>query len=469
MNPLIINYFTTALIIKSANNSTGVNNMNVPQNDSCESGKKSIAEGVRAALETDQYLTTMEQLAFDMARYYASLGLQQYEASILIKQTGPIIDKEALFPIIEKAYALRPQHSYPALNEYSLAKYVLEQAQGSIRLRDWDNGFMFWTGTHWNVIEGEQKVEDAVKQILATLLERMGEPHQSAYGNWLNDPENHALLMTAVRMKAKRVPDYRLNNHLDLYLFENGWYSLYERKLVIPEMDDYMTDENRLNGAYDETADCPRWKEYISKVTQGDQRMMDFMQMLCAWILCIKDRYKWYLFVFWNQEGNGGTMMLKALQQVLGSYAAVLPSAFFSQMTTTVDDLSHLSRKQLLSVSHADFKNAIVSPRAAAVACNSNLGGWNRHHGEFRDFTLNGNLILLANDDPRGVSVNMEQHEEVIVIPFAGGHLGRRSRRSFAAMVDSEKNGILTWILQGYDMLLMNDGFLRVPDGAFYL
>lgn len=443
--------------------------MNVAQKERSQSVEKLIPDSVSAVLEANEYRTAILNHAFDMARYYASLNLDCNEAEILIQKTGPVLDRKALVPIIKKAYALRPQHSYPALNEHSLAKYVLEQAQGSIRVCDRDNGFMFWTGTHWSVNEGELKVAHAIKQILATLLERMGEPHQSAYGSWLNDPENHTLLINAVNREAERVADYLLNKYPGLYLFENGWFSLHEKKLVIPERDHYMTDENRLNGAYDETADCPRWKEFVRRVTHGDQPMMDFLQMLCAWILCIKERYKWYLFVFWNQEGNGGTMMLKALQQVMGSYAAVLPSAFLSQSTTTVDDLSHLSRKQLLSLSHADFKHAIVSHRSASVARNSNLVGWNRHHGQLRDFTLNGNLVLLANDDPHGVTVNTERQESVLVIPFAGGNLSRKSRRSFEDMILRERNGILNWILQGYEMLKRNDGFLRVPDGAFYL
>ena len=405
------------------------------------------------------------KMAYGMAYDYANRGFYRHEAEILIQKLIPNLAEIEITDLLEKAYTSSRNNLYPVLNAPSLARYVLEHAKGNIQVRAKNNCFLYWTGTYWSVNEGQQKVAHAVKEILATLLEHMKEPHKSDYLNWLNDPENNKLLIEAVNREAERIPNSRFEEISRLLHFENGGYSFFEKKLVMPEREQYLTDDYRLNGEFDENAKCSGWKVFLNRVTKGDKIMLEYLQMLCGYLLC-NFNYRGFVLVFWNQGGNGGTLMLQALQHVMGGYAGILPSSFLYESETPTDDLSYLSRKHLLTVSNTDFNNVIDSQRLNDLTQDYPIQGWDANTKEWVYFSLNGTLILETNDDPRCINVSTEQENTVRVIPFFGGNI---SQDAFADMIASERNGILAWMLKGYIKLVRNNDNFSRPDGVFDL
>ena len=404
--------------------------------------------------------------AYGMAYDYANRGFYRHEAEILIQKLVPNLAEIQLTALLEKAYTSSRDNLYPVLNAPSLARYVLEQAQGNIRVRSSDNGFLFWTGTHWSVNEGQQKVEHAIKEILDTLLEHMKEPHKSDYLTWLNDPENDKLLIKAVNREAERIPNSIFEEISRLLHFENGGYSFFEKKLVMPEREQYLTDDYRLNGEYDENAKCSGWKVFLNRVTKGDKTLLDYLHMLCGYILCAGVNYRSFVLVFWNQGGNGGTLMLKALQHVMGGYAGILPSSFLYESDKPADDLSYLSRKHLLTLSNTEFNNNIDSKRLNDLTRDFPIEGWNANKKEWECFKLKGTLIMETNRDPRGINVGTERNNTISVIPFFGGNI---NQVSFEDMIASERNGILAWMMKGYHKLDRNNDYFGRPDGVFDL
>lgn len=72
--------------------------------------------------------------------------------------------------------------------------------------------------------------------------------------------------------------------------------------------------------AYDEGADCPRWKQFLSEIFNGDDELIRYIQKLSGYILSgsVSEQI---LPIFYGTGNNGKSTFLLTLRKAMGDYA----------------------------------------------------------------------------------------------------------------------------------------------------
>ncbi|MEN9726667.1 MAG: hypothetical protein RL434_1033 [Pseudomonadota bacterium] len=206
---------------------------------------------------------------------------------------------------------------------------------------------------------------------------------------------------------------------------------------------------------------CPRWREFLKQVTDGDDQLAAYLQRFAGYALtgltC-----EHALFFFYGTGGNGKGVFLNTLTGVMDGYAAVAAMETFTESRGDrhPTELAMLQGARLVVSQETELGRAWAESRIKSLTGGDPISArWMR--GDFFTFRPHFKLAIAGNHKPTLKTVDEAMRRRLHLIPFTVTvPPGERDPMLPQALM-TEAGGILEWMIEG--CIAWQDGGLRPP------
>jgi putative DNA primase/helicase len=251
---------------------------------------------------------------------------------------------------------------------------------------------------------------------------------------WLGDDRQRQLV--ALKNWLVDLGDLSTN---ELKVFENSpeWFST----VVLPY-------------DYDPTATCPRWRQFVHEVMEGDQERIALLQEFCGYCFTPDTQHQKFL-VLEGEGDNGKSVTLEILTHMIGEQnVSQVPLELFGarfQLTRSIGKLANICAEvgELSTVAEGVLKQFTGGDRMyfdrkgiAGIECYPTA-----------------KLVLATNSRPRFRDRSQGIWRRMILLPFRYTVPPERKDRKLVSKLKAELPGIFLWALEGLKRLRENGHF----------
>ena len=322
-------------------------------------------------------------------------------------------------------------------------------------------GWMHWRGGAWSYCTKEQHVE-SFKQMAGGLLRAAGDALQRTGGG------DQAKRHMAIAMRAHSATGTRSALNLaqsdpaiavsfeefdqdpDLFNVANGVVHLPTGKLR--PHDPALMLHRQSPVAYDLTATCPLWLKFLGQVSCGDPEWVRGLQTslgyACSGYVTEEKAH------FWLGIGaNGKTVAANTVHYIMGTYAAVAPSAFLMQSKRdaggATPELAMLPGVRMLSANEIEA-GARASGQTIKVAVSTEPIAARAVYGQPFSFRPTHKLFIRGNHRPIIADDDEGIWRRIVLVPFDLNLAPEDRDQSLEARLLAEAPGILRWMVEGF-------------------
>jgi putative DNA primase/helicase len=317
---------------------------------------------------------------------------------------------------------------------------------------DWGE-YIVHVGTHWKRDIRDIQVSRLIKASIKE-IEAEGEygdiSDKKALKKWRQKSESCGSRMAVLKLAASEegvaveVDDLdanrwvlnAANGTLDL---NTGTFSPHDPKDLITKV---------LKVAYNKNAKAPRWKKFLAEVLP-DPVVRSFVQRYLGYCLTgiVTERV---FVIFLGHGSNGKTVLVNAIQAVLGSYATVAASTLLTsrdkdQHPTEIAALQGVR----LAITSETKKGASFDEEKVKRLTGGDILTCRRMGENFWEFAPTHKLLLLLNHKPRVRDATLSFWDRVAIVPFDVRFVGKKVNRQLTEVLKEEREGILTWLVEG--------------------
>ena len=200
--------------------------------------------------------------------------------------------------------------------------------------------------------------------------------------------------------------------------------------------------------AFDEDADCPRWRLFLDEVFDGDTALVGFLQRAVGYSLTADTR-EHCLFLCHGSGRNGKSVMLSTLRALLGDYSTNTPFKTFDaeRKSENTNDLAKLVGTRLVTASETSESRRLNEERVKAASGGDPLT-CRFLFSEYFDYTPGFKVFLAMNHLPKIVGTDDGIWSRIRLLPFRVSFLGREDK-TLGEKLRAELPGILNWAVDG--------------------
>jgi len=195
--------------------------------------------------------------------------------------------------------------------------------------------------------------------------------------------------------------------------------------------------------------DCPLWRCFLDRVTDGDSELQAFLQRVIGYCLTGSTR-EHALFFLYGTGANGKSVFLSTIAGLLGDYAKSAPASAFTASSTEQHptDVAGLRGARFVTATETE------DGRWWAEAKIKNLTGGDRvtarfMRQDFFDYVPQFKLVVAGNHKPGLRSVDEAIRRRLHLIPFAVTIGDQERDPDLAEKLKAEYSGILQWAIEG--------------------
>lgn len=356
----------------------------------------------------------------------------------------------------------------PNTDHGNALRFALEYGNNLRYAPDWGH-WLIWDGTRWK--------EDKAERVFGFVREL----HKSMYAEVAKEPDDtkkEALAKWAVRSQdvSRMNATLRVAKTDDRFLIEstdldtdpwllnapNGTINLMTGGLQAHDPRDLISKSVPV--PFDPDATCPRWLEYLLKVQDGNQDMVDFIQRLLGYSLTGVTTEQVFVLM-WGPPGTGKSTFIETIRRVFGEYSAnAEPETFMAkkQNSRATPELARLQGARLVTASETEQNERLAIARVKHMTGSDTMTASNLYAAPF-EFRPVLKLWLSTNHKPRVPADEGGIWDRMIFIPFTVDMRNSPERvKEMAEILTEELPGILTWAVEGCQ-IWRRDGLGRPP------
>jgi len=195
------------------------------------------------------------------------------------------------------------------------------------------------------------------------------------------------------------------------------------------------------------TSDAPLWRRFLDEATQGDAALQRFMMQVSGYALT-GDISEHALFFIYGPGGNGKSVFLNTLTNILGDYAATAAMDTFtaSQGDRHPTDLAMLRGARLVSVSETEESRAFAESRIKQLTGGDRISARFMRQ-DFFTYMPQFKLIIVGNHKPVLRNVDEAARRRFNIIPFV--HKPEKPDKRLEEKLRAEYPAILRWMIDG--------------------
>lgn len=219
---------------------------------------------------------------------------------------------------------------------------------------------------------------------------------------------------------------------------------------------------------YDSEATCPRWDTFVSEIMGGDPELVDYLQKICGLVLA-GDTSQQSLFLLYGTGGNGKSIFLGVLQELLGEFAGEFPTELVMKTRTGRDagqqsSLAQAYGKRLMAVGEVDENSGWNESLIKSLSGEDRITAKFMHKNPF-EYTPTYIVMVRANHKPRVQGADAGIWSRFKMVPFTQNFRGteKQDYRLKDKLLE-ELPGIFLFCVEGYKKFLAEG--LTVPQVA---
>jgi putative DNA primase/helicase len=195
--------------------------------------------------------------------------------------------------------------------------------------------------------------------------------------------------------------------------------------------------------------DCPRWRAFLERITNGDRELEAFLQRMCGYALTgVTQEHA--LFFLYGTGANGKSKFVEAISGAMGDYAKVAP------IETFIDSKSQNHPTDVAGLQGARLVTAIETEegRRWAESKVKTLTGGDRitarfMRQDFFQYTPQFKLVIAGNHKPGLRTVDEAMRRRFNLLPFTVTIPPEERDGDLGEKLKTEWPGILQWAIEG--------------------
>jgi putative DNA primase/helicase len=205
------------------------------------------------------------------------------------------------------------------------------------------------------------------------------------------------------------------------------------------------------SASYYPDAYAPTWEKFLQDVFLGDEELIAFMQRALGYSIT-GDTSEQVLFIAWGLGSNGKSTLFRTIQHILGDYArSVAKDALMKR--NGKGDTHPTAIANLVGCRFALLQETEEGRQLDASAIKWVTGGDKITarflYRDYFEFYPEFKVWLVTNYKPVVADTTYAFWRRLILIPFRAIFDERRRDREMPNKLWAERDGILTWLVQG--------------------
>jgi len=397
-------------------------------------GRKQMPAAKRVALEEGSRNDGLFRLASRLRRS----GLTVQEIAVVLANANqercspPLSDKEVA-SIVGSAVRYLPATPSigPEAPDYHCtdsgnAELLRDLYGGKMRFMHTEGCWLIWRGNTWRRDETNYVMQAARKGArkrwdMVLSNQGMDEKARKAALNWAMNSEGSAAMERALHLLAAEPSVATVCTQWDAdpdFLGLPGSGLDLHTLTQVPARPEQLV-RRRAGTVPDAQCVAKRWHAFLSEIFLGDEGLIQFVQRLCGYSLLGRPiEQVWVLCQ--GRGANGKSVLLRALRDVFGDYAVLLPfSALEERQSSGVpNDLARLAGSRLAIASETTEGAAFDAARLKALTGGEKVTARFLHR-EFFDFDPQFVLWMAANQLPKVRDASEGFWRRALIVPFS--------------------------------------------------
>lgn len=317
-----------------------------------------------------------------------------------------------------------------------------------------DDGWYAWSGQRWTR-KAEHEVTQKVSNVLALAASQaLQEIDKANAAERASMRLSSANTVSAVRGLLKSHGRIQLSPEQldsDLYLLNTpaGIVDLTTGTLGPHLPERHMTKMTAVGPDF--TRPAPRWRQFLREATGGDAELESYLQRLVGYSLTGSAREEMLAF-FYGSGGNGKSLFLTVISEMLGDYAE---TAAMDTFTATMGDrhptdMAALRGARLVTASETQANRRWDEQRIKALTGNETVAA-RFMRADYFTFRPQFTLIIAGNHAPKLENVDDAMMRRVHIVPFTRKpavpdvHLKDKLREELPAILAWAIEGAVVW------------------------
>jgi len=317
------------------------------------------------------------------------------------------------------------------------------------------NTWMYWNGKVWRKdVTGE--IERKAKQTVKDLKDEIPSGAEAKFAfKHAHRSESRYSIENMVALAKSEIGVPILPNEMDsdtgwLFNCNNGTINLRTGELKPHNKSDTITKISPVD--FDPDAECPVFMEFLSKIMNGNQNLIEFLNRAVGYSLTgnISEQV---LFFLYGTGANGKSTFLEVIRMMMGEYAQQADfNTFLQQSGTTV-------RNDIARLKGARFVTAVEvedGRRLSEVMVKQITGGdlliARFLYGEYFEFYPEFKLFWAANHKPIVWGTDHGFWRRMRLVPFEVTISEAEMDKNLGEKLQAELPGILAWAVRGCTM-----------------
>jgi P4 family phage/plasmid primase-like protien len=233
---------------------------------------------------------------------------------------------------------------------------------------------------------------------------------------------------------------------------------------------DYITKIATVSPTSQGEASHPLWSRFLSEATDGNEELQRFLRQMAGYSLT-GDTREHALFFVYGPGGNGKSVFLNTLVNILGDYACTSAMDTFTASGTDrhPTDLAMLKGARLVSVSETEEGRAWAESRIKQLTGGDKISARFMRQ-DFFEYLPQFKLLIVGNHKPVLRNVDDAARRRFNIIPFIhkpatpDRQLEQKLRAEYPAVLRWMINGCLDWQMHG----LIKPAVVRQATQAYF-
>ena len=193
----------------------------------------------------------------------------------------------------------------------------------------------------------------------------------------------------------------------------------------------------------------PQWVAFLSRITDGDQGLQDYIQRMCGYALTGSTR-EHALFFLYGTGANGKSVFLNTIQGLMGDYAtnAHVETFIDSKSQSHPTDLAGLQGARLVTASETEDGRHWAESKLKTLTGGDTISARFMRQ-DFFEFVPQFKLVIAGNHKPGLRTVDEAMCRRFNLLPFTYTIPVSERDLDLAEKLRDEWSGILQWMIDG--------------------
>lgn len=364
----------------------------------------------------------------------------------------PIDGRTKLSELTQADDVLKPTDT-DVCNAERLVRYFGDRLRYCYERKRW----LIWTGKVWEWDSGD-KIAAVAKQTVRNIYHEAGnEPDakarkQLAYHAKRSESDHRINAMITLAQSEAGIPIKVAELDADPWLFncQNGIVDLRTGELLPHSKADFITI--LVPTEYHTDAQCPRWLNFLSRVTGEDDGLMAYLQRAVGYSLT-GDTKSQVIFLLYGLGNNGKSTFTMTIRRLMAAYAERLDAEDLMLKDRKLgsgpkEGIANLRNKRYVVGSELQDGKRLDVSLVKDMTGGESIKGRRLYEHEI-EFMPTFKLWLYGNHKPVIADSTLSIWRRVKQIPFDVTIPGTEVDPDLPAKLETELPGILAWAVKG--------------------